>query len=64
MPLSELKEVPGVRMKYLQVDILNKCVPQDWYLGYDQFSVYTFLNLQRLMGSNLGDQQNRNNNSS
>jgi len=45
IPLSELSEMPEVRMKYLQVDILNKCIPQDWFLGYDQFSVYTFFNL-------------------
>lgn len=55
MPLSQLQTIPGVRMKYLQVDILNKCVPQDWFLGYDQFSVYTFLNLQRLMGQSAPD---------
>ena len=24
---------------------MNKCVPQDWFLGYDQFAIYTFLNL-------------------
>ena len=34
-----------VRLKYIQVDSMSKCVPQDWFLGYDQFSVYSFLNL-------------------
>ena len=29
----------------MQVDHMSKCVPQDWFLGYDQFSLYTFLNL-------------------
>lgn len=24
---------------------MNKCVPPDWFLGYDQFAIYTFLNL-------------------
>ena len=24
---------------------MNKCVPPDWFLGYDQFALYTFLNL-------------------
>ena len=36
---------PEVRIKYIQLDSMNKCVPQDWFLGYDQFAVYTFLNL-------------------
>jgi len=37
--------VPDLRVNYVQVDSMNKCVPQDWFLGYDQFTVYTFLNL-------------------
>ena len=24
---------------------MNKCVPPDRFLGYDQFAIYTFLNL-------------------
>jgi hypothetical protein len=24
---------------------MSKCVPQDWFLGYDQFAIYTWLNL-------------------
>ena len=24
---------------------MNKCIPQDWFLGYDQFTIYTWLNL-------------------
>ena len=45
LTLDELKARPDVRLKYLQVDSMNKCVPQDWFLGYDQFAVYTFLQL-------------------
>lgn len=32
----------NIRLSYLQVDSMHKCVPQDWFLGYDQFAVYTF----------------------
>ena len=35
LTLDELKARPDVRLKYLQVDSMNKCVPQDWFLGYD-----------------------------
>ena len=45
IPMSELESMKDLKVKYLQVDNLNKCIPQDWFLGYDQFSVYTFLNL-------------------
>ena len=27
------------------MDIKNKCVPIDWFLGFDTFSLYTFVNL-------------------
>lgn len=47
VPMSELESIKDLRVKYLQVDNLNKCIPQDWFLGYDQFAVYTFLNLQK-----------------
>lgn len=51
-PLDQLKNITNVRFKYLQVDTLNKCIPQDWFLGYDQFSVYSFINLQKMFGNN------------
>ena len=44
MTIEELKD-QKVRMKYLQVGSMSKCVPQDWFLGYDQFAIYTWLNL-------------------
>lgn len=44
MTIQELKD-QKVRMKYLQVGSMSKCVPQDWFLGYDQFAIYTWLNL-------------------
>lgn len=45
MDVSELMKIKDLRVKYIQVDSMNKCIPQDWFLGYDQFAVYTFLNL-------------------
>jgi hypothetical protein len=39
---EQLMKEPNLRIKYMQVDSMNKCVPQDWFLGYDQFAVYTF----------------------
>jgi hypothetical protein len=44
MTIEELKD-QKIRMKYLQVGSMSKCVPQDWFLGYDQFAIYTWLNL-------------------
>lgn len=43
--IQEIKKMPNIRMKYIQVDSMNKCVPQDWFLGYDAFAIYSFLNL-------------------
>ena len=54
LPLSELSLVPDLRVKYIQVNAMNKCVPQDWFLGYDQFAVYTFLNLAGQRESEAG----------
>ena len=51
--MVDLIKNQSVRFQYLQVDSLNKCVPQDWFLGYDHFIVYSMLNL--LKGSD--DQQ-------
>jgi len=42
---GNVEDLKDSRVKYIQVDSMNKCVPQDWFLGYDQFAVYTFLNL-------------------
>jgi hypothetical protein len=53
MDVSELMKIKDLRVKYIQVDSMNKCIPQDWFLGYDQFAVYTFLNLQDLKNVSL-----------
>ena len=47
LSLEELQapEKKNLRLKYVQVDSMSKCVPQDWFLGYDQFAIYTWLNL-------------------
>jgi hypothetical protein len=45
MPISELIKVKNIKARYLQIDSKNKCVPTDWYLGYDTFIIYTFLQL-------------------
>lgn len=44
MPLEELRKLPGIKARYLQVDIKNKCVPIDWFIGFDTFSIYSFVN--------------------
>ena len=54
LPLSDLAQMPNLRVKYIQVNSMNKCVPQDWFLGYDQFAVYTFLNLAGQRESEAG----------
>ena len=53
MDVSELMKIKDLRVMYIQVDSMNKCIPQDWFLGYDQFAVYTFLNLQDLKNVSL-----------
>ena len=45
LTLDEMQSRSDLRVKYVQVDSMSKCVPQDWFLGYDQFAVYTWLNL-------------------
>jgi hypothetical protein len=42
LDIDELANRDDIRLKFVQVDSMNKCVPQDWNLGYDQFAVYTF----------------------
>jgi hypothetical protein len=37
-------------LRYLQIDSKHKCVPTDWYLGYDTFATYTFLQLSQTKG--------------
>lgn len=34
-----------MRARYLQIDSKNKCVPPDWYLGFETFTIYTFFQL-------------------
>ena len=45
MPIDQLKQIPDIKVRYLQVDTKNKCVPIDWFIGYDAFAVYSFINL-------------------
>ncbi len=45
MPISEVRQIDGLKVHYLQVDTKNKCVPVDWFIGYDAFAVYSFINL-------------------
>ena len=35
MPVKDLHTVPGLRATYIQLNSMNKCIPQDWFLGYD-----------------------------
>ena len=45
LPIEEVRKIPGLKVRYLQVDTKNKCVPIDWFIGYDAFSAYSFINL-------------------
>ena len=45
MPISEVREIAYLKVRYLQVDTKNRCVPIDWFIGYDAFAVYSFVNL-------------------
>jgi len=40
--LENLRQLKNIRLRYLQIDSKHKCVPTDWYLGYDTFAIYTF----------------------
>lgn len=35
LDVESLMKRADVRIFYMQVDSMNKCVPQDWFLGYD-----------------------------
>ena len=43
--LENLRQLKNIRLRYLQIDSKHKCVPTDWYLGYDTFAIYTFYQL-------------------
>lgn len=43
LTIAELRQIRSLRLRYLQIDSKHKCVPTDWYLGYDTFAIYTFL---------------------
>ena len=45
MTFDELEQIEGLKLRYLQVDTKNKCVPIDWFIGYDTFASYVFINL-------------------
>ena len=53
MSVAELREIEGLKMYYLQLDSSQRCMPVGGPLGYDTFSVYTFVNLAGY-GSNGG----------
>ena len=41
----EEMERQDLKMRYLQMDSNNKCVPPDWYIGYDTFVIYSFFQI-------------------
>ena len=43
LSIEELKKLPDLNLRYLQVDSKHKCIPNDWNTGYDTFAIYTFL---------------------
>eukprot|EP00347_Sterkiella_histriomuscorum_P020015 403339427 len=51
MNIKELRENQKfIKTRYLQIDSRHKCVPTDWYLGFDTFAIYTFLQLSGSKG--------------
>lgn len=45
MSLEELSEVENLKMYYLQLDSLHKCMPAGGNLAYDTHTIYTFIDL-------------------
>jgi hypothetical protein len=45
MSIGELRSIKNLKASYLQLETKNKCVPTDWYLGYDTFMTYSFYQL-------------------
>ncbi|CDW71816.1 UNKNOWN [Stylonychia lemnae] len=48
--IKQLRQVEKLRVRYIQIDSKHKCVPTDWYLGYDTFAIYTFYQLSGNQG--------------
>jgi hypothetical protein len=50
MSLLDLYQQKNLRIRYLQVDSKHKCIPTDWFFGYDTFAIYSFFQLSRSSG--------------
>lgn len=42
MTIKDLKANKTLKASYIQLETKNKCIPTDWYLGYDTFMTYSF----------------------
>lgn len=40
--INDLQKNKTLRVKYLQVESKNRCIPPDWYIGFDTFVIYSF----------------------
>lgn len=45
MTPEELMNEKDLRVQYLQVDTKNRCIPMDWFIGYEAFTISTFIQL-------------------
>ena len=54
MSIEDLMNVKRARLLYVQVDSNYKHVPIDWFMNYDSFAIYTFLNLVGYGEGSLG----------
>lgn len=45
LSIDDMISVKRARLMYVQVDSSYKHVPIDWFMNYDSFAIYTFLNL-------------------
>ena len=32
----------SLKLRYIQMDSKHKCIPPDWYIGYETFTTYSF----------------------
>jgi hypothetical protein len=54
MSIEELRKIPNLKVRYLQVDSKNKYVPADWFIGFDSFTIYSFVNLLGFGDTSVG----------
>jgi len=50
LSFEDLRKKTDVKVHYMQIDNRHKCVPTDWYLGYETFAIYTFYQISEGIG--------------